>query len=293
MPATRAESRVPGIVYLNGVFLSADEAQISPFDRGFLFADGVYEVAAVFGGKLVDLPRHLARLERSLGELGYPRSPDRRELEAIFAELVARNGIDEGLVYLQVTRGAYGGRDFSAPEEPRLTVFAFAEEKKLVDPERFETGVRAIAAPDIRWGRCDIKSVGLLAAAMAKTEAKRRGKDDAWFVDAEGYVTEAASANAWIVTDAEEVVTRPLSSAILPGVTRHTLKDSLVAAGVKLVERPFTLAEAKAAREAFNTSAVALVMPVLELDGAAIGDGKPGPVTRRMFELYLAAIGAA
>ena len=198
--------------WLNGTFVTAQEARVSPFDRGFLFADGVYEVAAVYGGQLIDLERHLERLERSLRELGFPKAPDRRELEVMHRELVALNGIEEGLVYLQVTRGAYGGRDFAAPDRPRLTMFAFAEGKQLLDTAAHRDGIRVIATPDIRWMRRDIKSVGLLAQAMAKTEAKAAGKDDAWFVDAGGTVTEGASANAWIVTQDGDIVTRALSN---------------------------------------------------------------------------------
>lgn len=278
--------------WLNGTYISVDEVRVSPFDRGFLFADGVYEVAAVYGGQLIDLERHLDRLERSLRELGYPEPPNRKEIEAMHRELIARNGVTEGLVYLQVTRGAYGGRDFAAPAQPRLTVFAFAEGKQLLDTAAHRDGIRVIATPDIRWARRDIKSVGLLAQAMAKTQAKAAGKDDAWFVDADGKVTEGASANAWIVTKEGDVVTRALSNDILAGVTRHAMLDLVSQTGGKIIERAFSLEEAKSAAEAFATSAVALVTPVVELDGAAIGEGAPGPVTRRMQALYRQAIGA-
>ncbi len=278
--------------WLNGTFVTAQEARVSPFDRGFLFADGVYEVAAVYNGQLIDLERHLERLERSLRELGYPKAPDRRQLEVMHRELVTLNGIEEGLVYLQVTRGAYGGRDFAAPAQPRLTMFAFAEGKQLLDTAAHRDGIRVIATPDIRWARRDIKSVGLLAQAMAKTEAKAAGKDDAWFVDAGGTVTEGASANAWIVTQDGDIVTRALSNDILAGVTRLAMMDLVSQTGGKIIERSFSLEEAKQAAEAFATSAVALVTPVVELDGVRIGDGAPGPVTRRMQALYRQAIGA-
>lgn len=278
--------------WLNGAFVSADEVRVSPFDRGFLFSDGVYEVTAVYGGHPIDMERHLDRLERSLRELGYPEAPDRRQLEAMHRELIARNGIEQGLVYLQVTRGGYRGRDFVAPEHPRLTVFAFAEGKQLLDTPAHEKGLKVMAAPDIRWARRDIKSVGLLAQALAKTQAKREGKDDAWFVDAEGFVTEGASANAWIVTADGDVVTRSLSNDILAGVTRNAIFDLVTQTGGRIVERNFTLEEAKGAAEAFATSAVALVTPVVELDGAKIGSGAPGPVTRKMQALYRQAIGA-
>ncbi|MBI1359768.1 MAG: D-amino-acid transaminase [Alphaproteobacteria bacterium] len=283
-----------GLAYLDGVFLSREEARISPFDRGFLFADAVYEVTAVYNGQPVDMGRHLDRLRRSLGELGYAKFPDRGELEAMHRRLIAGNDISEGFVYLQVSRGGYGVRDFVAPdpEKTRLTVFAFAESKALVDQPASRDGVKVVSVPDIRWARRDIKSTGLLAQALAKTEAKARGADDAWLVGPDGLVTEAASANAWIVTKDGEVITRALSNSILAGVTRHALFDALSQAGRKITERSFTLEEAHAAVEAFNTSAVALVAPVVSLDGKPVGSGKPGPVTRSIQKLYYQAIGA-
>lgn len=283
-----------GLAYLDGVFVAADQARISPFDRGFLFADSVYEVTAVHGGRPTDLDRHLDRLERSLRELGFARLPDRGELEAMHRRLIADNGISEGFVYLQVTRGAYGARDFVAPDpdKTRLTVFAFAAAKAVIDQPAARNGVRVVSVPDIRWARRDIKSTGLLAQTLAKTEARARGADDAWLVGPDGLVTEAASANAWIVTKEGEIVTRALSSAILAGVTRRALFDALAREGRRIVERGFTLAEAKAAAEAFNTSATALVAPVVELDGVPVGTGRPGPVTRAAQRLYYQAIGA-
>ena len=207
---------------------------------------------------------------------------------------MTRNAIEEGLVYLQVTRGAYGGRDFVAPAAPRLTVFAFAEAKQLLDTPAHQNGIRVIATAGHSLGAAGYtRSVGLLAQAMAKTQAKAEGVDDAWFVDAEGQVTESASANAWIVTAAGDVVTRGLSNDILAGVTRHAMLDLVSQTGGKIVERPFSLAESQQATEAFATSAVAMVTPVVEIDGARIGSGAPGPVTRRMQALYRQAIGAA
>ncbi len=278
--------------WLNGVYLAADEARISPFDRGFLFADGVYEVTAVYGGRVIDMERHLDRLERSLKELKFGAMPDRKELEEVHRRLVADNGIDEGYVYLQVTRGAYAGRDFVAPDKPRLTCFAFAETRELIDTPSARNGSRVISVADIRWARRDIKSTGLLAQALAKTEAKTRGADDAWLVGPDGDVTEGASSNAWIVTKDGEIVTRALSNAILAGVTRHALFDALGQQGRKIVERSFTLDEAKAAVEAFSTAATGLVTPVIEIDGVKLGSGKPGPVTRGVQKLYYTAIGA-
>jgi len=281
-----------GQAWVNGVFVAADEARISPFDRGFLFADGVYEVTAVYAGRLIDLERHLDRLERSLRELKFGTMPDRRELEEAHRSLVANNRIEEGYVYLQVTRGAYGGRDFVAPDKPRLTIFMFAEPRALIDTPSARNGSRVVSVPDIRWARRDIKSVGLLAQALAKTEAKARGADDAWLVAPDGFVTEGASSNAWIVTQDGEIITRAISNMILAGVTRHALFDALGQRGRKITERSFTLEEASAAVEAFSTAATGLVTPVVEIDGMKLGDGKPGKVTREVQKLYYTAIGA-
>lgn len=282
------------LAYLNGVFIAADEAKISPFDRGFLFADSVYEVTAVYGGQPVDMERHLDRLERSLKELGFALLPDRKEITNAHRRLITDNAMEEGYIYLQVSRGSYAGRDFPAPDPKatRLTCFAFAEPKKLIDTASARNGIRVISVADIRWGRRDIKSTGLLAPVLAKTEAKAKGVDDAWLVGDDGLVTEAASANAWIVTKEGEIVTRALSHAILAGITRHALVDALAQQGRRIVERSFTVEEAKAAAEAFSTSATALVAPVIEIDGATIGAGKPGPVTRLVQRLYYQGIGA-
>ncbi|HOZ28153.1 MAG TPA: D-amino-acid transaminase [Hyphomonadaceae bacterium] len=278
--------------WVNGVYVAADEAKISPFDRGFLFADGVYEVTAVYAGRTVDMERHLDRLERSLRELKFGAMPDRKELEEVHRRLVADNGITEGYVYLQVTRGAYGSRDFVAPDKPTLTCFAYAESRALIDTPSARNGIRVISVPDIRWARRDIKSVGLLAQALAKTEAKARGADDAWLVAPDGFVTEGASSNAWIVTQDGEIITRALSNMILAGITRHALFDSLGQQGRKITERSFTLEEAKNAAEAFVTAATGLVTPVTEIDGVKIGAGKPGSATRNIQKLYYTAIGA-
>jgi D-alanine transaminase len=218
--------------------------------------------------------------------------PDRRELEEVHRRLVADNGIREGYVYLQVTRGAYGARDFVAPEKPKLTCFAFAESRPLIDTASARNGSRIVTLPDIRWARRDIKSVGLLAQAMAKTEAKSRGADDAWLVAPDGYVTEGASSNAWIVTKDGEIITRALSNMILAGITRHALFDSLGQQSRKITERSFTVEEAKDAAEAFTTAATGLVTPVIEIDGVKLGSGKPGPVTRGVQRVYYTAIGA-
>ena len=278
--------------WVNGVYVAAEEAKISPFDRGFLFADGVYEVTAIYNGRTVDMERHLDRLERSLRELKFGTMPDRKELEEVHRRLATDNGITEGYVYLQVTRGAYGARDFVAPDKPKLTCFAYAESRPLIDTLAARNGTRVISVPDIRWSRRDIKSVGLLAQALAKTEAKAQGVDDAWLVAPDGFVTEGASSNAWIVTKEGEIITRALSNMILAGITRHALFDSLGQQGRKITERSFTLEEAKNAAEAFVTAATGLVTPVTEIDGMKLGSGKPGPITRGVQKLYYTAIGA-
>ncbi len=285
-------TRMTRQAWLNGVFIAAEEAKISPFDRGFLFADGVYEVSAVYNGQLIDMGRHLDRLERSLRELKFGTMPDRKELEDVHRKLADLNGVDEGYVYLQVTRGAYGARDFVAPDAPRLTIFMFAEKRALIDTPAARNGSKIVTLPDIRWARRDIKSVGLLAQALAKTEAKVRGADDAWLVAPDGFVTEGASSNAWIVTKDGEIITRALSNMILAGVTRHALFDALGQKGIKLTERNFTVEEARNAAEAFTTAATGLVTPVVEIDGVKLGDGKPGKTTRMIQKAYYTAIGA-
>ncbi|MEZ5937296.1 MAG: D-amino-acid transaminase [Hyphomonadaceae bacterium] len=280
-------------VWLNGVYLARSEARISPFDRGFLLGDSVYEVTAVYGGRLIDMERHLDRLQRSLTELRFPVLPDRQELEAMHRRLIADNAVKEGLVYLQVSRGAYGERNFLPPtdDKVRLTCFAFAESKALVDTPASRGGIRAITLPDIRWGRRDIKTTQLLASVLAKGEAKARDAQDAWLVAPDGLVNEGASSNAWIVNRDGDVLTRPLSNDILPGVTRHGLMDLLSAQGRKVVERAFSVDEAYGATEAFQTGAGALVWPVVAIDGRTIGSGQPGSVTRAIQKLYYQAAG--
>jgi D-alanine transaminase len=282
------------VAWVNGVFVAADEARISPFDRGFLFADSVYEVTAVVGGRLLDMQRHLDRLERSLRELDYEVFPDRAELEAMHAGLVQQNAITEGLVYLQVSRGAYGARDFVPPaaDATRLTMFAFADSKALIDTPGTRNGIGAAFVDDIRWGRRDIKTTQLLAPALAKKAAKAAGAGEAWLVAPDGFVTEGASSNAWIVTRDGEIITRVLSHDILPGVTRHAVMDQAGLVQLRITERSFTPDEVRNAAEAFITGAGTLVTPVVSIDGQPIGDGKPGPVTRRIQQLYFTAAGA-
>ncbi|MDO5370025.1 D-amino-acid transaminase [Paracoccus sp. (in: a-proteobacteria)] len=274
-------------VLVNGRYLPEEQATVSIFDRGFLMADGVYEVVSVLDGRLLDFDGHMKRLARSLAELGItPPMTDAEWLEA-HRRLVTENGIAEGLVYLQVTRGNPGDRDFAYPPEgtaPTVVMFTQSKPGLAANPQA-ETGLRVCTVPDLRWSRRDIKTVQLLYPSMAKMEAKARGCDDAWMVE-DGFVTEGTSNNVYIVKDGT-IVTRQLSTDILHGITRAAVLRLAAEAQLGVEERSFTVDEAKAADEAFITSASAFVMPVVDLDGAAIGDGKPGPVARRMREIYL------
>ncbi|MGR3403864.1 MAG: D-amino-acid transaminase [Paracoccus sp. (in: a-proteobacteria)] len=275
------------IVYVDGEYLPEDRATVSIFDRGFLMADGVYEVVSVLGGKLIDLPGHMARLQRSLNELAMTDPLSESDYTAAFRELVARNEIGDGLIYLQVTRGNAGDRDFAYPPEgTRPTVVMFTQSKPgLADAPVSKTGWKIISVEDLRWGRRDIKTVQLLYPSMAKMEAKARGVDDAWLVE-DGHVTEGSSNNAYIVKDGV-IVTRELSHDILHGITRAAVLRLAAEAQMKVEERSFTIAEAQDADEAFVTSASAFVMPVVQIDGVEIGSGKPGPVAARLREIYL------
>ncbi|NNU79604.1 D-amino-acid transaminase [Halovulum dunhuangense] len=275
------------IVYVNGEYLPEEEAKISVFDRGFLMADGVYEVTSVLEGRLVDFAGHMARLKRSLAELDMAMPVTDAELEAIHRRMVADNGIEEGLVYMQITRGA-ADRDFAYPEGATPSLVLFTQKKALIDSAAAKAGLRVATLPDLRWKRRDIKTVQLLAPSMAKMAAKAQGKDDAWMVDEDGFVTEGSSNNAYIVTKAGTIVTRHLSNDILHGITRKAVLSFAREAQMKVEERPFTVAEAQDAAEAFITSASSFVTPVVEIDGTALGDGAPGPVARRLREIYVA-----
>ena len=274
-------------VYVNGEYLPEGDAKVSIFDRGFVMADGVYEVVSVLDGKLIDFPGHQARLNRSLDalEIGQPLSDD--DYLAMFRELVARNQIGDGMIYLQVTRGNPGDRDFAyPPKDTPQTVVAFTQSKPgLADNPVAKTGWKIITVPDERWGRRDIKTVQLLYPSMAKMAAKAQGADDAWLVE-DGKVTEGTSNNAYIVKG-NTIVTRELSHDILHGITRAAVLRLAREAQMQVEERGFTPAEAAAADEAFVTSASAFVMPVVAIDGAQIGSGKPGPVSARLREIYL------
>ncbi len=268
-------------IYVNGRYLPYADAGVHAEDRGFLFADAVYEVFELRGGRLIDEARHMARLTRSLSEIEIPSPMSDGALGRVLRETVRRNRVAHGLVYLQVTRGQ-AQRDFPFPPAgttPTLVCFA-----RRLDPEKVNVratkGISVTSAPDIRWGRCDLKTVMLLPACLAKEKARRAGAFEAWFVDDAGFVTEGASSNAWIILKDGRVVTRHADQHILGGVTRLTLLDVLRAHNLTLEQRPFLLAEAWTAAEAFITSATGTVMPVVAIDGHFIGPGKPGPITR-------------
>ena len=274
--------------YLNGRFVPHGQASVHVEDRGFQLADGVYEVWAVLDGRLSDAEGHFVRLERSLDELRIRRPMGRSALLAVLREAVRRNRVRHGLVYLQVTRGT-APRDHAFPPAatpPTVVVSARTLPLEALDA-RASAGVAVITVPETRWARCDIKTVGLLPNALAKQAAREAGAVEAWFVDDLGLVTEGASTNAWIV-DADGLLrTRDTNANILRGVTRNTLIGLARSEGLEVAERPFTVDEAKAAREAFLTSASAFVTPIVRIDGAPVGEGQPGPVTRRLRALYL------
>ena len=281
------EPRRSRTVYVNGEYLPEGDAKVSIFDRGFVMADGVYEVVSVLDGKLIDFPGHQARLNRSLDalEIGQPLSDD--DYLEVFRQLVTKNQIGDGLIYLQVTRGNPGDRDFAyPPQDTPQTVVAFTQAKPgLAENPAAQTGWKIITLPDERWGRRDIKTVQLLYPSMAKMAAKAQGADDAWLIE-DGKVTEGTSNNAYIVKG-DTIVTRELSHDILHGITRAAVLRLAREAQMQIEERGFTPAEAAEADEAFVTSASAFVMPVVAIDGAPIGDGKPGKIAARLREIYL------
>ena len=276
------------IVYVNGAYMPEQEATVSIFDRGFLMADGVYEVTSVLQGKLIDFEGHAQRLKRSLDALDMAMPMPIDELLGVHRELVARNGIEEGMIYLQVTRGSAGDRDFAFPdpEETPVTLVMFTQNKPgLADSPAAKTGIKVISIDDIRWGRRDIKTVQLLYPSMGKMMAKKAGADDAWMVQ-DGFVTEGTSNNAYIVKNGQ-IITRALSNDILHGITRSAVLRFAEEAQMELVERNFTIDEAQSADEAFVTSASTFVMPVVEIDGQTLGAGMPGPIAARLREIYL------
>jgi D-alanine transaminase len=274
------------IAYVNGSFLPLADAKVSVLDRGFLFADGIYEVSAVLDGKLVDNASHLARLERSVGEiaLALPETLDR--IREIQKELITRNKVENGLVYLQVTRGADAGRDFAFPKGVRPTLILFTSVKDIVNAPSAKSGIAVITVPDIRWARRDIKSVALLAQVLAKQAAAEAGAGEAWMIE-DGKVTEGGSSSAFILTQDDVLVTRQNSSAILPGCTRKAVVALAEERQLRVEERPFTVEEALVAKEAFITSASSFVQPVVTIDGKTVADGKPGPMANRLREIYI------
>lgn len=275
-------------VYLNGAYVPEEDAKISIFDRGFLMADGVYEVTSVIDGKLIDFDGHTARLDRSLRELDMENPISRDDLLEAHRELVRLNAINEGLVYLQITRGAPNDRDFvfPDPDETPQTIVMFTQNKPgLAENPTAKKGIKIISIEDIRWGRRDIKTVQLLYPSMGKMMAKKKGADDAWMVE-DGAVTEGTSNNAYIVKEGK-IITRALSNDILHGITRAAVLRFAQEAQMEVIERDFTIAEAQEADEAFITSASTFVMPVVEIDSQPLGTGAPGPLVTRLREIYL------
>ncbi len=272
-------------VYINGRFCAPEEAQVSIFDRGLLFADAIYEVAGVIDGKLMDFTAHMQRLDRSLKEMAIPAPLNHDEVRDMMRELVRRNGVDEGLVYMQITRGSEGDREFVPGEGMTPTVFAFTQLSSDEMRREFREGIAMQSAADIRWARRDIKTVGLMGSVFAKREAKAAGASEV-LMHEDGTVTEGGATSFYIVLDGT-VVTRPLSNAILHGCTRKALLELIQEGDIALEERLFTLAEARNADEAFITGASTYVTPVVRIDGGTLGNGTPGPVTRRLQEIYL------
>jgi len=275
------------ISYVNGRYVPHRSALVHVEDRGYQFADGVYEVVAIHKSKLVDEQGHLDRLDRSLRELRIAPPMGRAAMRVVMRELLRRNRLRQGIIYIQVTRGV-ARRDHPFPVDATPSTVMTVATKPPPDAGVLETGKRVVSVPEIRWGRCDIKSTSLLPNVLAKQHAREGGAYEAWFVDREGIVSEGASTNAWIVTREGQLVTRPTGNEILGGITRASVLELARKEGMELIERPFTLAEAKEAREAFITSATSYVLPIVQIDDAVVGNGKPGSVSRRLFEAYQA-----
>jgi len=275
------------IAYVNGRYLSRSEAKVSVEDRGYQFADGVYEVCEVRGGHLIDERRHMARLDRSLGELQIARPMPPAALKVVLRETVRQNRVRDGIVYVQVTRGV-ARRDFPFPSRdtrPSLVVTARSNDLERLEQIAAE-GIAVITVPDMRWQRVDIKSVALLPNVLAKQSAREQGAREAWLTDAEGRITEGASSNAWIVNRDGKLITHPLGHDILPGITRSVVIDAIMAQGLAFEERAFTLEEAYAAREAFVTSASQIVLPVVSINGRPVGNGAPGLIATALRREY-------
>jgi D-alanine transaminase len=274
------------IAYVNGSFVPLKDAKVSILDRGFLFADGIYEVSAVLDGKLVDNESHLARLVRSVGEIALPLPETIERIKEIQKELITRNELASGLVYIEVTRGADAGRDFAFPKNVKPTLVMFTSVKDIVNAPSAKKGIAVITVPDIRWERRDIKSVALLAQVLAKQAAAVAGAGEAWMIE-DGKVTEGGSSSAFILTQDDVLVTRQNSSTILPGCTRKAVVKLAEERQLRIEERPFSVQEALVAKEAFITSASLFVQGVVTIDGKPVADGKPGPMTNRLREIYV------
>ena len=275
------------VAYVAGQYLPHRQAAVHIEDRGYQFGDGVYEVIAVTGGRLVDEAPHLARLHRSLSELRIAPPIGDAALKLVIRETIRRNGVDTGIVYLQVTRGA-APRDHAFPKAAKPVLVVTSRRSRPPNPRFGRDGIAVITIPDIRWQRCDIKSVALVPNVLGKQQAREAGAYEAWQIDRDGHVTEGTSTNAWIVTGDGEVVTRAADNAILNGVTRAAVRDIIRREGYRFVERPFSLDEARTAREAFLTSTTAELLPVVRIDGASVADGKPGPLSLKLRQAYLA-----
>jgi D-alanine transaminase len=274
------------VAYVNGSFVPLSEAKVSILDRGFLFADGIYEVSAVLDGKLVDNASHLARLERSVGEISLKLPETIERITEIQKELIARNELANGLVYLEVTRGADKGRDFAFPKNVAPSLVMFTAVKDIVGAQAAKTGISVITVPDIRWARRDIKSIALLAQVLAKQAAAEAGAGEAWMIE-DGKVTEGGSSSAFILTQDDVLVTRQNGSEILPGCTRKAVVKLAEERQLRVEERAFSVDEALRAKEAFITSATVFVQAVVSIDGKKVADGKPGPMTSRLREIYV------
>ena len=275
------------VVYVNGTYRRYGDALIHAEDRGFQFGDAVYEVCEVRDGAIVDEDRHLSRLERSLGELDIPLPMGQPAWQRVIQETIRRNRVINGIVYLQVSRGA-GPRNFmfSGVETPPTVVCLARPQSRRAQEDAAARGIAVVSVPEMRWGRCDIKTVMLLPASLAKERAKQSGAQEAWFIGPDGHVREGGSSNAWIITRDGELVTPAATNEILRGITRTTLIDLIEREGLKLVERGFTIEEAQSAREAFITSATNLVMPVTEIDGKPVGNGHPGSTSVKLRETF-------
>ncbi|MBX2835529.1 MAG: D-amino-acid transaminase [Gammaproteobacteria bacterium] len=271
--------------YVNGDFVSEEDAKVSVLDRGFLFADAVYEVSTVLNGRLIDNTAHLRRLARSMSELNMQPPCSDQEIQSAQHKLLELNGVTEGLLYLQVTRGV-ADRDFAYPVNSQSTLVMFTQSNQLINNPKAETGISVISVPDIRWKRRDIKTVGLLAPSMAKQSALDAGAQDAWMVE-DGLVTEGTSNNAYIVRQDNVIQTRQIGHEILSGITRTAVLKFASETGMQVEEKPFSIEDAYQAKEAFITSASTFVMPVVNIDNRPVGAGQPGPVALRLRQIYI------